>query len=165
MTKTIGMTLHEKELEQQPSPLVFTRDILIPMSNRFKKVHLGTALYEVQLSFGTIRIRLVKESIMDKFSQLPHKEIVKRPKHLKIVATFLPKFTSWRILECTLNQRYNSIDAGLQTFNLRPGWSPIFEYSNWGDVQNVMRLITEGLASLNDVDPDGWTLLHVSFIC
>jgi hypothetical protein len=155
------MTPYEKIFEQKSSPLVSARDILVPMRNRFKKAHLGTKLYEVQLSFGTIRIRLVKESVIDKSSQFSDKEVIERPKHLKIVATFLPKFTSWRILECTFNQRYNSVDAGLYTFNLRPGWSPIFEYSSRGDVQNVRRLIEEGRASPNDVDPDGWTVLHV----
>jgi hypothetical protein len=83
---------------------------------------------------------------------------------MSIVATFLPKIISWRILECTFKQRNGSIGAGLRTFNLRPGWSPIFEYASRGDLQGVRRLIEDGLASPNDVDPDGWTVLHVSFI-
>jgi hypothetical protein len=127
----------------------------------FKKMHLGTTTYDLHLSFGTIRVRLVRESVAENSTKL---EVIKRSWHWKIVVTFLPKSTSWRILECTFNQRYNSINAGIQTFNLRPGRSLIFDYASRGDLEGVKKLIGDGLASPNDVDPDGWTVLHVSSI-
>jgi hypothetical protein len=160
MTKMIT-ALHQDQF-QQPSPTrAVGLDISKTIGKRFKKLHLGTTMYEMHLSFGTIRVRLIKESVIDQSTQM---EIIQRPSHLKMVATFLPKITSWKILQCTFNQRHCSIDAGVQTFNLRPGWSPIFEYAYHGDLQGVKRLIEDGLASPNDVDPDGWTVLHVSAI-
>jgi hypothetical protein len=152
---------HRNQSQQSSTTRTAASGISRTIDRRFKKMHLGTTMYELHLSFGTIRVRFVKESVIDKCAQM---EIIKRPSHLKIVATFLPKITSWRILECTFNHRYSSIDAGLQTFNLRPAWSPIFEYASCGDLQAVRRLLEDGLASPNDVDPDGWTILHVSSI-
>lgn len=150
---------HRNQFQQSSTTQTAASGISRNIDRRFKKMHLGTTMYELHLSFGTIRVRFVKESVIDKLAQM---EIIKRPSHLKIVATFLPKITSWRILECTFNHRYSSLDAGLQTFNLRPAWSPIFEYASRGDLQAVRRLLEDGLASPNDVDPDGWTVLHVS---
>ena len=152
---------HRNQFQQSSTTQTAASGISRTIDRRFKKMHLGTTMYELHLSFGTIRVRFVKESVIDKLAQM---ETIKRPSHLKIIATFLPKITSWRILECTFNQRYTSIDAGLQTFNLRPAWSPIFEHASRGDLQAVRRLLEAGLASPNDVDPDGWTMLHVSSI-
>jgi hypothetical protein len=155
------MSQQINQLEQQSTTRGASLNRPMTHVKRFRKLHLGTTLYEVQLSFGTIRVRLIMESVIDKSSHPEYTEIISRRRQRKIVATFLPKFTSWRILECSFNQRYNSIDAGFRSFNLRPGWSPIFEYSSRGDSQNVRKLIEEGLASPNDVDPKGWTVLHV----
>jgi hypothetical protein len=150
---------HRNQFQQSSTTQTAASGISRTIDRRFKKMHLGTTMYELHLSFGTIRVRFVKESVIDNLAEM---EIIKRPSHLKIVATFLPKITSWRILECTFNHRYTSIDAGLQSFNLRPAWSPIFEYASRGDLQAVRRLLEDGLASPNDIDPDGWTILHVS---
>jgi hypothetical protein len=152
-------TPRKGDFQQLPTTRVGELDISRTADKRFTKVKLGTTIYELRLSFGTIHVRLTKESVIDKSTQM---EIIKGRSHLKIVATFLPKFTSWRILECTFNQRYNSIDAGLQTFNIRPGWSPIFDFASRGDLPSVKNLIQDGLASPNDVDPEGWTVLYVS---
>jgi hypothetical protein len=150
----------------KPSTIIKTVRPVIPttIGNRFKKMHLGTAVYELHLSFGVIRIRMVKETVIDKCSPPTHSQMIRHHKHWNIVATLLPKFTLWRVLEFSFTQRFNSIGAGLRTFNIRPGWSPIFEYSSRGDLQSVRRLVEDGLASPNDVDPDGWTVLHVSSV-
>ena len=129
--------------------------------NRFKKLHLGTQMYELRLSFGVVRIRLVKESVIEGSSQQGHTILMRRPTHCRVVATFLPKVTTWKVLECTFNRKYTTIDAGLQTYNVRPEWSPIFARASRGDMEGVRSLLEEGLASLNDVDPEGWTVLHV----
>jgi len=161
----LRMRLPSVECYQQSTfARTISTDTPTMIRNRFKKVHLGTKMYELHLSFGIIRIRMAKESVIDGSSQQSHTTLVKRATHWRVVATFLPKVTSWKILECTFNRKYNSIDAGIQTFNIRPEWSPIFKRASRGDMQGVRNLIADGLASPNDVDPEGWTVLHVSHI-
>lgn len=154
---------HEDPVAQQSMPPLAIQSYRTPV-NRFKKLHLGTTIYEVRLSFGTFRVRLVENAVIEQSSEPTRREVSKLPKHKKIIATFLPRFATWRILECTFTQRNNSVDAGLRTFNFRPGWSPVFDYASRGNLQKVRNLIEEGLASPNDVDQDGWTVLHVSLL-
>jgi hypothetical protein len=161
------MCMRRVPLEDYGQPIV-TRiagsDMPVIVRNRFKKLHLGTKMYEVHLSFGIIRIRVAKEAVIDELTQRSNTMLMKRPTHWRVVASFLPKISSWKIIEGTFYRKYNSIDAGIQTFNIRPEWSPIFDSASRGDVQRVRRLIEDGLASPNDVDPDGWAVLHVSSI-
>ncbi|KAE9379389.1 ankyrin [Stipitochalara longipes BDJ] len=155
------MRLTPLEDYQQPTiTRIIESDMPIIVRNKFKKIHLGTKIYELHLSFGIIRIRMARESVIDGSTQRNHMSLMKRPTYWRIIATFLPKIKSWKTLECTFNRKYNSIDAGLQTFNMRPEWSPIFDCASHGDMQGMRRLIEDGLASPNDVDPDGWTVLH-----
>lgn len=65
-------------------------------------------------------------------------------------------------MEWTFKHAYNSVGFGLRTFNPRPVWSPIFEFSAYGYIDRVRELILGGEASPYDVDPNGWTALHVS---
>jgi hypothetical protein len=161
------MSTRQAPLKAHQQPIITeTIDPHVPRidSNGFKRMHLGIKTYSLHLSFGVIRIRIVREAFIENAYPPTCCEKIRRPKHWKMVATFLPKFAYWKILELTFNQRYNSISAGLQTFHLRPGWSPIFEYVNHGDLQGVLNLIHNGFASPNDVDQEGWTVLHVGFV-
>jgi hypothetical protein len=147
------------QLQQESTTRVAELNLPRTIGKQLKKMHIGMTMYELHLSFGTIRVRIAKESVVDKSRSMG---ILKRPARLNIIATFVPKITSWKIIECTFNQRYNSINAGIQTFNLRSGGSPIFDCAGRGDLQAVRGLIESGRASPNDVEIDGWTVLHVS---
>jgi len=128
----------------------------------FKRVPLGSDTYEIHLSFGTIRVRVFTYAINDKEEGVNIMTLVKRTKNHRIVATFLPAFSKFPMLEVSFSRILNTFSAHFQCLNLRPDWSPIFEFARLGDIQSVRRLIREGQASPNDVNPDGWTLLHVS---
>jgi Ankyrin repeats (many copies) len=131
-------------------------------SYKLMKTNLRSSTYELRLSFGTLRIRL-----LDYAATLKHREygartsMVVKPTHSQILISFLPNFSQFSVLEWSFSRQFQGIKAALQSFNLRPGWSPIFEFCMKGDIRNVRRLIEEGLASPNDVDPDGWTPVHV----
>ena len=99
--------------------------------------------------------------IRGKSSRATGIEFSRGARQKQIIATFIPGFFKFPILEWRLTQSYNaSWKAGFQSLNLRPGWSPIFKYSALGDMQNIQRLIEAGLASPNDINTDGWTVLH-----
>lgn len=51
----------------------------------------------------------------------------------------------------------------LSTFNIVPFSSPIFDLVKTGQLIEVKRLFRGQSASVFDVDPYGWTLLHVSY--
>jgi hypothetical protein len=129
------------------------------------KTNLGSSTYELYLSFGTLRIRLLTYAATPKRQKDRARTSVNaKPKHRQTLITFLPNFNKWPMLEWRFGHQFNSITAGLQYFNLRPGWSPIFEFCSTGDLESVRRLIEEGHASPYDIDPDGWTPLHVSLV-
>lgn len=130
------------------------------------RTQLGSSTHELHLSFGVFRVRLVTYLIRGKSSQATGIELSTGSTQKQIIATFTPGFFKLPMLEWRFTRgcKY-SWTAGLQSLNLRPGWSPVFEYATIGDLQNVQRLIEEGLASPNDVDPDSWTVLHVGFLC
>lgn len=128
------------------------------------KINLGSGIYDIFLSFGTIRIRFSTYSMRSQAVKKGDTRGFSRAKPLQrqITATFLPKFHGWPLLEWVIGHQFNSIKFGLQSFNLRPGTSRIFDSSSRGDLEAVRRLIENGLASPNDVDEEGWTPLHVS---
>ena len=51
----------------------------------------------------------------------------------------------------------------LNTFRPMPDDAPIFEHCKQGDMTAVIRLLSEGLASIKDTNSRGYTPLHVSF--
>jgi hypothetical protein len=129
------------------------------------KTNLGSRTYELYLSFGTLRIRLLTYAATPKRQKDGARtSVIAKPKYRQTLITFLPNFDKWPMLEWTFGHQFNSIKAGIQCFNLRPGWSPIFEFCSIGDLESVRRLIEEGHASPYDIDPDGWTPLHVSLL-
>ena len=126
------------------------------------KTNLGSSTYELHLSFGTLRIRLLNyAAALKRQEHGARTSMIVKPTHSQILISFVPNFSQFSVLEWSFSRQFQVIKAALQCFNLRPGWSPIFEFCKKGDIRNVRRLIEEGLASPNDVDPDGWTPLHV----
>jgi len=151
ITKALPSTGNDDGLQHLPSP-----------DCRFTKVHLGSNTYELHLSFGIIRIRLLTYSFKDKIHPGRNVGSGRWPKHSQVIATFLPGFTQLPMLEWTISRMFNSLKVGLQICNVIPAWSPIFEFTKSGDLVNVRKLMDEGLASPNDVDEEGLTVLHVS---
>jgi hypothetical protein len=131
-------------------------------SYRLRKTNVRSSTYELQLSFGTLRIRLLNyAAALKRQEHGARTSMIVKPTHSQILISFVPNFSQFSVLEWSFSRQFQVIKAALQCFNLRPGWSPIFEFCKKGDIRNVRRLIEEGLASPNDVDPDGWTPLHV----
>jgi hypothetical protein len=129
------------------------------------KTNLGCSKFELYLSFGTVRVRLLTYAVtLKRQKDGARTSVIAKPKYRQTLITFLPNFNKWPMLDWTFGRQFNSIKAGLQCFNLRPGWSPIFEFCSTGDLESVQRLIEEGHASPYDIDPDGWTPLHVSLL-
>lgn len=50
----------------------------------------------------------------------------------------------------------------ISSWNIRPRDSPIFEAALYGDFEKIVKLISDGEASLYDRDEEERTLLHVS---
>jgi hypothetical protein len=142
----------------------------VPVANSYtmnsrtasRQIQLETNTYEARLSFGVIRFKVLKSMARDtKLSPNPLGNN-RRSRQKVINVTFLPCAPWLKMLECTLSQSFGSCSIALQAHCVRPGWSPIFELAGRGDIQSVRRLFNEGLASPNDVNSDGWTVLHVS---
>jgi hypothetical protein len=132
-------------------------------SYRLTKTNLGSSTYELYLSFGTLRIRLLTYAVASKRQKDgARKSLIVKPNYRQTLITFIPNSNKCPMLEWTFGHQFNSIKAGLQSFNLRPGWSAISEFCSSGDLESVLKLIEEGHASPYDIDPDGWTPLHVS---
>jgi hypothetical protein len=131
-------------------------------SYRLTKTNLRSSTYELQLSFGAFRIRfLTYAAASNRQKDGVRTSMIVKPTHSQMLISFLPNFSQLSVLEWTFSRQFHSIKAALQCFNIRPGWSPIFEFCKKGYIEKVRRLIEKGLASPNDVDPDGWTPLHV----
>jgi len=130
-------------------------------SSKFTRVLVRTTSHNIFLTFGNFRIRVYTYLVGEKS---PQASVSKRIglKHRKVAVTFAPCILSSSIWEWTATRCFGSWKISLQTLNIRPEWSPIFAYAIRGDIRNVRRLLKEGLASPNDVTPDGWTVLHVS---
>lgn len=61
-----------------------------------------------------------------------------------------------------LFDRFTSLLPRVIVCNILPNNSPVFVVVSKGSVEDLMRLIVESKASLDDHDEDGWSLLHVS---
>ncbi|KAJ4003985.1 hypothetical protein NW752_010929 [Fusarium irregulare] len=61
-----------------------------------------------------------------------------------------------------LFDRFTSLLPRVMVCNILPGSSKVFKVASNGSVEDLMRLIVENKASLDDRDEDGWSLLHVS---
>jgi hypothetical protein len=61
-----------------------------------------------------------------------------------------------------LFNRFTSLLPRVIVCNILPNNSPVFEVASEGSVEDLMRLIVENKASLDDHDENGWSLLHVS---
>nr|CEG05099.1 unnamed protein product [Fusarium clavum] len=59
-----------------------------------------------------------------------------------------------------LFDRFTSLLPRVIVCNILPNDSPVFEVASTGSVEDLMRLIVESKASLDDHDEDGWSLLH-----
>jgi hypothetical protein len=127
-----------------------------------RKAQLETNTYEAHLSFGIIRFKFIKSMTRDKKTPQDALRSSRRSQQKMINITFLPCVPRFKMLQCTLSQSFGSLSISLQAHQLRPGWSPIFDFAGRGNIQSVRSLFDEGLASPNDVNSDGWTVLHVS---
>lgn len=130
----------------------------------FTKVFLGSTIYEIHLSFGTICIRISSHIIKSKDIKLSSDDLVHRRRQQDISASFIPDCFLSSVFKWNLTRGHYS-QMTLKCFNLRPGWSPIFRHSAQGDINKVRELIEGGKASPYDMDEDGWTPLHVSDTC
>jgi hypothetical protein len=156
--------------EIPPRPNELLAKVQIPVAPSYamkpqtasRKAQLETNTYEAHLSFGIIRFKFIKSIIRDKRPPQNPPRSSRRSQQNIINVTFLPCVPWFRMLQCTLSQSFGSFSISLQAHQLRPGWSPIFDFAGRGDIQSVRRLFNEGLASPNDVNSDGWTVLHVS---
>ena len=61
-----------------------------------------------------------------------------------------------------LYDRFTSLLPRVIVCNILPNNSPVFRVASHGSVQDLMRLIVENKASLDDHDEDGWSLLHAN---
>jgi len=130
--------------------------------SKFTKVLLHTSSHNTFLTFGNFRIRFFTYLVGEKSSPASAVDKQRGLKHRKVTITFSPHIISSSVREWSAAQCLGSWKIVFQTLNIRPEWSPIFEYAIRGDIPNVRRMLQEGLASPNDVTPDGWTVLHVS---
>ena len=128
---------------------------------RLGHVPIFSRTFELRFSLGTFRIRFVTPTCRDRTLFARRIDLRQKPRVYQLTLTFLPCMVLSTVLNFTLGCQYNSLRAGIQTFNLRPTTTPIFESCSLGDIDNVRMLIMQGKASPQDVDPDGWTLLHV----
>ena len=46
---------------------------------------------------------------------------------------------------------------------LVPTWAPIFDAAYGGNIPQIIKLLEDGEATINDNDRRGWNILHVSF--
>ncbi|KAH6720115.1 hypothetical protein BKA61DRAFT_230000 [Leptodontidium sp. MPI-SDFR-AT-0119] len=127
------------------------RVVAVPMTSR---------IFELQLSLGTLRIRLVKDTEERRTRSTSNLDLETSSGKYLLTVTFLPYKVLSSVLEFALGYQYNALRTSFQTFNLRPSSSPIFELCSIGDTKSVHMLIMDGKASPHDVDPDGWTPLH-----
>lgn len=138
-----------------------SRDRLL-LANKvgFTKVFLESAIIEFPMSFGTFRVQTSTHITKPRGCISNGIDALRKLKQQQITASFIPGFLLSSAFELTLTWGYRS-ETTFKIFNVRPGWSPIFKYAALGDFDNVRRLLEDGSASLNDVDEDGWTPLHV----
>lgn len=145
------------------APISPSQDIQsLPMNDYgFTKISVGSAVYEFDLSFGTIRVQFANHVAKPKrASDSVHNQLIARRLHRQIAASFVPRYFLSSIFHLTVSMSF-SRKITFATFNLRPGWSPIFKYCITGDIIGLQGLINTGLASPNDVDSEGLTALHV----
>ena len=143
---------------------IFEEQTLPSNGNGCTKVLLGSTIYEIHLSFGTFRVRISTHITKFKDRPLSSTDLLRKKRQQEITASFVPACCLASVFEWTISRGYCP-QMTFKSFNLRPGWSPIFKYSALGDIQRVRQLIEEGSASPNDVDEDGWTPLHVGYPC
>jgi hypothetical protein len=151
-----GNSASENCIKQLQAPQKYSKD-----GFGFKKSHLSSNTYQLPLRFGTIRIRMINQTMKLKTSDTRLTELCKKLLHKHITASFIPSFCSLPILECSFSRGYSPWNASFRTLNVRPDWSPIFKYCTLGDIPGVQGLLARDLASPNDVDQEGLTALHV----
>lgn len=70
--------------------------------------------------------------------------------------TFIDKIWSLQAKRC-----YSGWTFNIRTHNVVPDNAPILAACWHGDIEEIQRLFSAGLASVYDCDGDGWGLLHV----
>ncbi|KAF4635034.1 hypothetical protein G7Y89_g3062 [Cudoniella acicularis] len=130
-------------------------------NDKLTSARIRSHTYDLRLSFGVIRCKSLTNITKEKFSKSGITGINRGLRHKIVKAYFLPNFSRFPfVLIWTIQNHCGSFSSGLQALHIRPHWSPIFEFAAKGDIQNVKILFEEDQASPNDVDPDGWTVLH-----
>jgi hypothetical protein len=129
------------------------------------KGSLKSSLCEFRLSFGTIRMRISTSYTRRRgVRSLGREYSCAGKQHKHIVASLEPNFGFASVLEWTLIRGYSPWSMSFKAFNLRPDWSPIFDYCISGNIAGVRSLIENGHASPTDIDSEGMTPLHVSIV-
>jgi len=162
VTKARGFTIADKPNAPEHKPITDSAEIDLQPIGRYKRSRFQSKFYELQLSFGVIRVKFDTYSVKNRALRAGSFGTSLRLHHKIMAATFHPTFNYCPIITWNFTRRFGALSAGFQTLNVRPGWSKIFHFAGNGEILAVQGLIEEGLASPNDVDPDGWTVLHVS---
>ena len=124
-----------------------------------KKVSLSSRVFEIPLSFGKFRVRISTHVVKPR-GPTSEVSLIQRLRQQQITTTFIPAGLLSSVLEWTFSRGYCP-QATFKIFHLRPSGSEVFRCTALGHVNKLRLMIEEGAASPNDVDEDGWTLLHV----
>ncbi|KAK2037782.1 hypothetical protein LZ31DRAFT_560155, partial [Colletotrichum somersetense] len=72
----------------------------------------------------------------------------------------LPRWISETFWDFQAYRAYTGWKVSLKPWTMRSSNDPIFEYVRVGSLDNVLKALESNEASLQDIDEDGWSLLH-----
>jgi hypothetical protein len=130
-------------------------------SSAISKVKIDSTTTQVSLSFGQTIVRSTTLVPTENGSKLTSKDL-KRRKHRKFILDFIPRLSDLvPNLNITCFKDFGSWKFGLRAYSVIPYRSPVIEHCRQGRLEEVRKMLLESSASTTDVDPSGWTLLHV----
>ena len=99
------------------------------------KVPLRAQNYELHLSFGTLRLRIVTYSLDESWDSSRNNRLTRKRMYPEFMTSFIPRIDQLPMLHWTVSRIHSCLELGLQTFNTRPSWSLIFKLSTHGDIE------------------------------